>query len=197
VRKGEATRETILDHAVHLARRVGLEGLTIGRLAAELKLSKSGLFAHFRSKEMLQIQVLDNAAARFVASVVQPALAKPRGVPRLRALFEHWLDWERRPGGCVFVQAAADLDDRPGPARDRLVDLQKQWLDAIATTARGARSEGHFRATLDPEQFAYDLNGIILAYHHAARLLRQPDAETRARKAFDALLRTARTPRTR
>jgi AcrR family transcriptional regulator len=197
VRKGDATREAILDHAVHLARQIGLEGLTIGRLAADLQLSKSGLFAHFRSKEMLQIQVLDNAAARFVASVLQPALAKPRGEPRLRALFEHWLDWERRPGGCVFVQAAADLDDRPGPARDRLVDLQKQWLDAIATTARGARREGHFKATLDPEQFAYDLNGIILSYHHTARLLREPDAETRARKAFDALLRAARRPRRR
>ena len=195
VRKGEATRETILDHAVHLARRVGLEGLTIGRLATDLNLSKSGLFAHFKSKEMLQIQVLENAAARFVATVLRPALEKPRGEPRLRALFENWLEWERRPGGCVFVQAAADLDDREGPARDRLVDLQKQWLDAIATTARGARREGHFQANVDPGQFAYELNGIILAYHHAARLLREADAEPRARKAFEALMRAARKPR--
>lgn len=195
MRKGEATRETILGHAVDLARRIGLEGLTIGRLAADLNLSKSGLFAHFKSKEMLQIQVLENAAARFVASVLRPALAEPRGEPRLRALFENWLEWERRPGGCVFVQAAADLDDRDGPARDRLVDLQKQWLDAIATTARGARREGHFKANVAPEQFAYELNGIILAYHHAARLLREPDAESRARKAFDALMRSARKPR--
>jgi AcrR family transcriptional regulator len=192
MRKGDATRESILDHAVHLARRVGLEGLTIGRLAEDLRLSKSGLFAHFKSKEVLQVQVLDNAAARFVASVLRPALEQPRGEPRVRALFEHWLEWERRPGGCVFVQAAADLDDRDGPARDRLVDLQKQWLETIATTARGASRAGHFKARLDAEQFAHELNGIILAYHHAARLLREPDAEARARRSFAALLRHAR-----
>ena len=131
-----------MDRAIELARRVGLEGLTIGRLADDLDLSKSGLFAHFRSKEALQVQVLDGAAARFVAMVLEPAVKAPRGEPRMRMLFERWLDWERRPGGCVFVQAAADLDDRDGPARDRLVELQRQWLDAIATTARGARSGG-------------------------------------------------------
>jgi AcrR family transcriptional regulator len=195
--KGQATREAILDHAVQLARRIGLEGLTIGRLAEDLDLSKSGLFAHFRSKEALQVQVLESAAMRFVATVLRPALEIRRGEPRVRALFERWLDWERRPGGCVFVQAAADLDDRDGPARERLVQLQCDWLDAIATTAGGAIREGHFKASLDPRQFAHDLNGIILAYHHAARLLRQPDAEQRARTAFETLLRAARKPRRR
>src|SRR5262245_59000560 len=125
MRKGQATREAILDHAIDLARRVGVEGLTIGRLAADLELSKSGLFAHFRSKEALQVQVLDWAAERFVATVLRPALAVETGEARIRALFERWLDWERRPGGCIFVQAAADLDDRDGPARDRLVQLQQ------------------------------------------------------------------------
>ena len=195
MRKGEATRDAILEHAVALARRVGLEGLTIGRLADDLDLSKSGLFAHFRSKEALQVQVLEAAAARFVDVVVKPTLAVTRGEPRLRALFDHWLQWERRPGGCVFVQAAVDLDDREGPARDRLVQLQRDWLDAIATIARGAMREGHFRAGLDPVQFAHDLNGIILAYHHAARLLRDPDAEERARTAFASLMRAARKSR--
>jgi AcrR family transcriptional regulator len=194
VGKGAATREAIVDRAIELARRVGLEGLTIGRLADDLDLSKSGLFAHFRSKEALQVQVLDGAAARFVAMVLEPAVKAPRGEPRMRMLFERWLDWERRPGGCVFVQAAVDLDDRDGPARDRLVELQRQWLDAIATTARGAVREGHWRADVDPLQFAHDLNGIILAYHHAARLLRDAAAETRARAAFEALIRAARRP---
>jgi AcrR family transcriptional regulator len=190
MRKGEATREAILDHAVGLARKVGLEGLTIGRLAEDLELSKSGLFAHFRSKEALQVQVLDAAAARFVEIVVRPALEIACGEPRVRALFDHWLQWERRPGGCVFVQAAVDLDDREGPARDRLVQLQRDWLDAIATTARGAIREGHFKSSVDPVQFAHDLN-------HAARLLRDPGAETRARKSFEALVRAAHKPRRR
>jgi AcrR family transcriptional regulator len=195
--KGEATRDAILEHAVGLARRVGLEGLTIGRLADDLELSKSGLFAHFKSKEALQIQVLDAAAARFVALVVRPALEVPRGEGRLRALFERWLTWEQRPGGCVFVQAAVDLDDRDGPARDRLVQLQRDWLEAMATTVRGAVREGQFRSGVDADQFAHDLNGIILAYHHAARLLRDPAAEKRARAAFEALIRAARKTRRR
>ena len=193
--KGEETREAIVDRAIDLARRVGLEGLTIGRLAEDLELSKSGLFAHFRSKEALQLQVLDGAAARFVTTVLQPALQAPRGEPRVRALFERWLTWEQRPGGCVFVQAAVDLDDREGPARDRLVELQRDWLEAIATTVRGAIREGHFKSSLDAVQFAHDLNGIILAYHHAARLLRDPSAQTRSRTSFDALVRAARKTR--
>jgi AcrR family transcriptional regulator len=195
--KGEATREAILEHAVGLARRVGLEGLTIGRLADDLELSKSGLFAHFKSKEALQIQVLDAAAAKFVEMVVRPALEVPRGERRLRALFERWLTWEQRPGGCVFVQAAVDLDDRDGPARDRLVALQRDWIEAMATTVRGAVREGEFRSGLDAEQFAHDLNGIILAYHHAARLLRDTSAEKRARTSFEALIRAARKTRRR
>ena len=181
-----------------LARQVGLEALTIGRLAADLELSKSGLFAHFQSKEALQVQVLDAAAERFVATVVKPAFAVQRGEPRLRDLFERWLDWEgrqRTPGGCIFVQASFELDGREGPARDRIVQLQKEWLEAMATTVRGAIRERHFRRTVDPEQFAHDLNGIMLAYHHAARLLKDKAAEQRARAAFAALVRAARSSR--
>ena len=125
--KGDQTRDAILERAVRLASQVGLEGLTIGRLAGALDLSKSGLFAHFASKETLQVQTLERAAERFVEVVLRPALAEPRGEPRLRALFERWLRWPQevsQPGGCIFVQAAVELDDRPGPARDRLVALQ-------------------------------------------------------------------------
>ena len=150
------------------------------------------------SRPQLQVQVLETAAARFVSTVIKPALTVRRGEPRLRDLFERWLDWEgrqRTPGGCIFVQASVELDDREGPARDRLVQLQKDWLGVMATTVRGAISERHFRRSIDPDQFAHDLNGIMLAYHHAARLLKDRAAEQRARTAFEALVRAARSSR--
>ncbi len=195
MRKGEATRHEILEHAAGLASRVGLEGLTIGKLADDLDLSKSGLFAHFRSKEALQVQVLEHAGRRFAEVVLSPALAAPRGEPRLRALFERWRRWPKEsglPGGCFFVQAAVEFDDQPGPARDLIVRLQKDFLDAIATVVRTAVEEGHFRAGVDPVQVAYELHGIMLAWHHAARLLRDPKAEERARAAFESLVARAR-----
>jgi AcrR family transcriptional regulator len=193
--KGAATRQNILTHAAGLASQVGLTGLTIGGLADDLRLSKSGLFAHFRSKEALQVEVLEHAAARFTDEVVRPALQKRRGVPRMRALFERWLVWEQAevlPGGCVFVAASSELDDRPGPVRDALVTLQRQWLDVIARSLRYGIEERQFRADADPEQFAQDLYGIMLAYHHHARLLADPLAERRARWAFRRLLEDAR-----
>jgi AcrR family transcriptional regulator len=189
--KGADTRHTVLERAVALASKVGLGGLTIGTLAGDLKLSKSGLFGHFRSKEALQIQVLDHAAERFVEAVVRPALGQPRGEPRVRSLFEHWLDWARSspmPGGCLFVAAATELDDQNGPVRDRLQQLQRDWLGVIATSFRKGIEAGHFPADADPDQFAHDLYGVMLAYHHAHRLLRDPKAEARARHAFQALL---------
>src|SRR3989442_4726407 len=137
MRKGANTRNAILPHATGLASQVGLTGLTIGALADHLRLSKSGLFAHFRSKEALQIQVLEHAAASFVEAVVRPALQQPRGEPRMRALFERWLEWEQAealPGGCVFVAAASELVDRPGPARDRVVELQRPLFDLSVTS---------------------------------------------------------------
>ena len=193
--KGEDSRTAILDRSVALATQVGLEGLTIGRLATELHLSKSGLFAHFRSKEALQIQVLDAAAERFVDEVVKPAVREPRGEPRIRALFDRWLAWTKSnsgPGGCLFVAAAAELDDRPGPVRDRLVALQKGWLEMIAIVFRTGATEGVFRPDLDPEEFAHDLYSVMLGYHHASRLMRDPRAEKRAHAAFGRLLSSAR-----
>jgi AcrR family transcriptional regulator len=189
--KGEETRAAILERAFAEASRVGLEGLTIGSLAEEVGLSKSGLFAHFDSKEALQVQVLETAAERFVETVVSPALKEPRGEPRVRALFEHWMEWETadfQPGGCIFIAVANEMDDRPGPARERLVALQRDWLETLATAARVAVDEGHLRADLDTEQFAYDLYAIILAYHHFSRLLDDPAAEERAWSSFEHLL---------
>jgi AcrR family transcriptional regulator len=197
MRKGELTRQAILDRAAKLASVDGLRGLTIGKLADELGLSKSGLFAHVRSKEALEVLVVELAGERFVETVVKPALAAPRGEPRLRAIFERWLRWPQLselPGGCFFVAAAAELDDRPGPARDKLVGLQRDWIEFIANTTRASIKEGHFRAEVEPEGLAHDFYGIMLACHHAHRLLADPKAVARARAAFERLLDWARRP---
>jgi AcrR family transcriptional regulator len=196
--KGDERRQLILERAAQTASRLGLEGLTIGRLASDLGLSKSGLFAHFQSKEALQVQTLRHAAELFVDRVVRPALKAPRGERRLRALFERWLVWAEADvlkGGCLFVAAATELDDQDGPARDELVRQQRDWLELIANVARTGIAEGDFRAGLDGEQLAYELYGVMLAYHHARRLLRDPRAPQRARDAFDALVEAARSPR--
>lgn len=191
--KGEATRQVILDRASTLASTVGLEGLTIGSLAEALQLSKSGLFAHFRSKEALQLQVLEHITARFVESVVRPALRAPRGEPRLRALFANLLEWPKQfPGGCPLIGAGSELDARPGPVRDVLVGQQKDWLEAVSSIVRTAIAEGHFQEQVVPEQFAFELLGIELAYHHALKLLADTSAEARAQGAFEALLGRAR-----
>jgi AcrR family transcriptional regulator len=191
--KGEETRAAILDRAVGLASRIGLEGLSIGGLAGETGLSKSGLFAHFDSKQNLQLEVLRTSAERFVAQVLSPALKKPRGVPRIRALFESWLSWSRSmPGGCLFVAAANELDDQPGPLRDQLVAYQRDWIGALATAARIAVQERQFKKNLDATQFAYDFYSILLAYHHFSRLMSYRDAEARARRSFERLLESSR-----
>lgn len=195
--KGEETRQAILARAFELANVVGVSGLSIGRLAEESGLSKSGLFAHFGSKEALEVAVVEEAARQFVQAVMVPALRQPRGEPRVRALFEQWLAWGERPGGCFFVGASAELDDRPGPPRDALVQACKDWIDAIATAARIAVTEGHFRADLDPEQFAFELYGIMMASHTFSRFLREADASAKTRSAFDRLLATASRSRSR
>jgi AcrR family transcriptional regulator len=195
VSKGEQTREAILVHALGLATRIGFEGLTIGRLADDLKMSKSGLFAHFRSKEALQLEILRMAGARMVETVVKPALATPRGEPRVRTLFDGWLQWEQSPslpGGCPFMAASFELDDRPGPVRDFVVQNLRDWMDTMAGAARIAVQEGHFRADLDCEQFAHECQGIGLAFVHASRLMRDPKARVRAQTAFDSLLDASR-----
>jgi AcrR family transcriptional regulator len=192
MRKGEETRAAVLDRAVEVARRLGLNGLTIGTLAEQTEMSKSGLFGHFRSKEALQLQVLEHARAGFEEAVARPALRTPRGEPRLRVLFERWLEWDALPGGCPFVAASTEFDDRPGPVRDRLVRDQRDMSDLIATVFRTGIAEGHFRDDADPDQFSQDLNGVILARHHSMRLLRDERADRFARHAFEALLNAAR-----
>jgi AcrR family transcriptional regulator len=190
--KGEQTRTAILDRALELSRTVGLDGVTIGVLADALNLSKSGLFAHFQSKEKLQLEILEYAAAEFTELVFVPALKKPRGIPRIRALFDHWLAWGGKAGGCPFIHAAVEFDDQPGPVRDQLVATQAQLIDALRKSAQIAKDDGQFQKNLDTEQFAYEFHAILLGYHYNARLLRDTRAELRARKALDALIERAR-----
>lgn len=194
--KGEETRQAILARAFELATVVGLSGLTIGRLAEETGLSKSGLFAHFGSKEALEVAVVEEASRQFVQEVMVPALRHPRGEPRLRALFDNWVKWGQRPGGCFFVGASTELDDRPGPPRDALVRALKDWVDEIAKAVQIAIREGHFRPDVDPEQLAFEIYSIMLGMHTFYRFLHEPSSLERTRKAFERLLDAARkTPR--
>ncbi|MCP3979589.1 MAG: TetR/AcrR family transcriptional regulator [bacterium] len=193
--KGEQTRMAILDTALSECSRVGLGGLSIGNLARLLDMSKSGLFAHFDSKENLQLQVLQNGRDRFVVRVLAPALQAPRGIPRLEALFEHWLEWADSPflqGGCIFASTSTELAAQPGALRDCLLSAQRDWLGTIAEMARAARREEHFHEELDPEQFAWEFHSMTLAYHYFSRLIRDPEAQSRARNSFQNLIRASR-----
>lgn len=192
--KGDETRQAILHQGVEHAARVGLSGLTIGDLAAATGMSKSGLFAHAKSKEGLQLQVLAQARDEFVDAVIRPALSVTRGEARVRALFENWLTCGRgrQPGGCLFVKSAAEYDDRPGAIRDQLVRDHTDLLETIAQVFRTGIAEGQFRADADPDQFATDLHGVMLSFYHAFRLLDDGLAEARARRAFEALLDAVR-----
>jgi AcrR family transcriptional regulator len=190
--KGEETRERIVERAWRLASRDGLSGLSIGKLATELGLSKSGLFAHFGSKEDLELEVLRAAAERFTERVMKPAFTAPRGVARLRKLFKGWIAWTNdpsHPGGCVMFAAAVELDDAVGPPRDFLASTQAALLAALAKAARMAVDTGELRRDLDCEQFAFEMLGCVMAYQHTSRLLRDPKADRRARHAFESLLR--------
>lgn len=193
--KGEDTRQAILAEALALASEVGLSGVTIGALAERVKMSKSGLFAHFSSKDNLDVAILEEAKRRFVDLVIVPALRERRGEPRVRALIERWLAWTEQdfmPGGCVFHAAAAELDDKPGPARDALVASQKDWLATLAQAARIAVEEGHFRPDLDPAQFAFEAYALASGSHALSRLMRDEASGRRARAAFERLVADAR-----
>jgi len=192
--KGEQTRSAILDAALAQASEAGFESLTIGSLAQRTGLSKSGLFAHFGSREELQIASIEAAAARFTETVFVPAFKAPRGLPRLRALFDNWVAWTRRSGlsyGCPIQAAAIEFDDRPGPIRDAVIDhfarLERELRRGVAM----AVEQRHLRRDLDVPQFTFELLGIILAYFHGARLFDAGEAESRARKAFDRLVAAA------
>jgi AcrR family transcriptional regulator len=189
--KGEQTRTAILDEALKIASRLGLEGLTIGSLADATGMSKSGLFAHFGSREDLQLAVLEHAAQRYGEMVFVPALKIERGLPRLRALFAHWLDWTLSsglPGGCIMISAAAEYDDRPGPIRDAVIANQHRGNAITQKAVRLAVEEGHLTPGTDPEQIAFEMLGIVLASHNHRRLLGDKEARRRSLTAFEQLI---------
>jgi AcrR family transcriptional regulator len=199
--KGEQTRAAILDEALKIASKLGLEGLTIGSLADATGMSKSGLFAHFGSREDLQLAVLEHAAQLYGEKVFIPVLKIERGLPRLRALFEAWLDWTLAsglPGGCIMISAAAEYDDRPGPIRDAVITNQHRGNAITQKAVRLAIEEGHLSADTDPEQIGFEMLGIVLASHNHRRLLGDKEARKRALTAFDQLIaRHAAPGRTR
>ena len=189
--KGRQTRAAILDAALKLASHMGLEGLSIGALAEVTEMSKSGVFAHFGSREELQISVVREYHNRFEEEVFVPALREPRGLPRLRALFERWV---RRvsaeiDSGCIYISGAVEFDDRTGPVRDALADSVNTWLAAMYRAVLQAQTEGHLRADADAKQIAFEIHALILALHYEARFLRSPDSLARANVGFDNILR--------
>jgi AcrR family transcriptional regulator len=185
--KGQQTRAAILDAALGLASHMGLEGLSIGVLADAMQMSKSGVFAHFGSREELQISVIREYHAKFEEEVFYPAIREPRGLPRLRALFANWV---RRvatelDSGCIYISGAVEFDDRPGPVRDALAAMVRAWQAALDRAIRLAIDEGHLKPDTDPLQMLFELHGLILALHHDARFLRQPGALDRAHAGFE------------
>jgi AcrR family transcriptional regulator len=182
--RGERTREAILERAVDLASAEGLEGLTIGRLAADLGMSKSGLFAHFGSKEELQLATVEEAASRFAEQVVAPVSRTKPGATRLRALCDSYLDYLERgvfPGGCFWAAAATEFDDRPGPVRDAIRDAVGAWIQGLAREAERA-------GVRDPRQLAFELHALALGANTASQLLGDREAFRRARQAMKRAL---------
>jgi AcrR family transcriptional regulator len=190
--KGEETRAQILAAAVEQASARGFESLTIGSLAERTGLSKSGLFAHFGSKLDLQVAALDEAARQFTEQVFLPALKAPRGVKRLRALFENWITWPQRahlPGGCPIDAATREYDHHPGPMRDAVIERQRLLDRELAKTVQLAIDTGELAKDTDPAEVAFSVLGIVLVFYRSALSLGAEEGTRRARNAFDRLLK--------
>ena len=190
MRKGEMTRAAILDVALDLASRDGLEGLTIGLLADKMNMSKSGVFAHFGSREDLQLEVLKLYHRRFEQEVFYPSIKEARGLPRLRAMFAHWVKRVsiEIASGCIYISGAVEYDDRPGLIREELVSMVGAWQSALLRAAQQAIECGHLKADTDAQQLVYEMYGLILAVHHDARFLRIPGSVERASVGFNRLI---------
>jgi AcrR family transcriptional regulator len=196
MRKGEQTRAAILDVALELASRNGLEGLTIGLLADRMSMSKSGVFAHFGSREDLQMEVLKLYHHRFEQEVFFPSVKEPRGLPRLESMFARWVKRVsvEIASGCIYISGAVEYDDRPGPIRESLVAMVRAWQGALLRCVQQAVDCGDLKAGTDPEQLVYECYGLILALHHDARFLRIPGAVERANRGFARLIENYRNP---
>jgi AcrR family transcriptional regulator len=189
------TRSRLLSVGLDTLSVEGLAGLTLGRLAADAEMSKSGLFAHFRSKEQLQLDLLQESSKLADAQVVAPAMRAEQGLPRLRALFARWLGWSTRAGlrgGCPVAAAIFELDDTAnGVVRDRVAELDAKWRALLRSMTVEAIKCRHLDRRFDPDQFVWELIGIYLAHHASSRFQRDPQARQRAEATFDALLRRA------
>lgn len=192
LRKGELTRAAILDAALNLASRDGLEGLTIGVLAERMRMSKSGVFAHFGSREELQIAVLKLYHQQFESEVFAPSMREARGLPRLQGLFARWIKrvTVEIASGCIYISGAAEYDDRPGPIRDALVGMVLTWQEVLLRCVRQATENGDLRADTDPHQLVFDMYGLVLALHHDARFIKRAGSVERALAGFERLLRS-------
>lgn len=188
--KGQQTKAAIVDAALGLAAQIGLEGLSIGALAEVMQMSKSGVFAHFGSREELQISVIREYHRRFEVEVFYPALSAERGLPRLRAMFANWMQRTavEIDSGCIYISGAVEFDDRPGPVRDALASSVMTWHAALRRTIIMASELGHLRADVDEEQMLFEIHGLILALHYEARFLRTPGSIDRANAGFDNIL---------
>ncbi|MBB5203404.1 AcrR family transcriptional regulator [Inhella inkyongensis] len=196
LQKGQLTRATILETALAQASHMGLEGLSIGALADQIGMSKSGVFAHFGSREELQIAVVAEYHRRFEAEVFFPAINEARGLPRLRALYANWVRQVavELESGCIYISGAVEFDDRPGPVRDALVTMVKAWHAALHKAIVLARDEGHLSPDCDVDQILFELHGLILSLHHDARFLRSAGALERAGKGFERVVLPCVTP---
>ena len=190
LQKGQQTKIAIVDAALGLATQIGLEGLSIGALAEATQMSKSGVFAHFGSREEMQISVIHQYFAQFEQDVFYAALSHPRGLPRVKALFANWMTRVavEIQSGCIFISGAVEFDDRPGPVRDALATSVQTWLDAMNRAIVLAKACGHLHGDADEEQMAFEIHGLILALHYEARFLKKPGSIERANKGFDNIL---------
>ena len=188
--KGRQTKATIVDAALGLASQIGLEGLSIGALAEVTGMSKSGVFAHFGSREELQISVIREYHDRFESEVFYPALSRTRGLPRLESLFDNWMQRTSTEidSGCIYISGAVAFDDRPGPVRDALASSVNTWQNALQRSVAQAQEEMQLSSQADPLQVAFEIHGLILALHYEARFLQNPGAAERARKGFNDIV---------
>lgn len=190
LQKGQQTKQIIIDAALGLAEQIGLEGLSIGALAEVTRMSKSGVFAHFGSREELQISVIREYYQRFSHEVFFPAMNVPRGLPRVRALFDNWMKRVaiEIQSGCIFISGAVEFDDRPGPVRDALASSVQTWLTALHRAVALAKQEGHLVPDADEAQVVFEIHGLILSLHYEARFLKNPGATERAHTGFENIL---------
>jgi AcrR family transcriptional regulator len=189
--KENDTKRAILQKGLEMVSHLSLEALTIGLLAKEMNISKSGLFAHFKSKENLQLEILDYAAQHFSREVILPALKAERGIPRVRAIVENWIKWGSKfKGGCIFVTATTEFNDRPGNIQNKLFSQQKQWLRVLRKIGETAIKAGDIKPGTDCEQFAYDLYSLVLGHYYYSQLIKDPRLEHRQEKSLDQFLKT-------